>query len=220
MVAPSTLASVPAERIHLVRHGEVNNPERILYGRLDGFGLTDRGHQMAQAVADHFSDQPIRRVISSPLLRARQTAEPLAAFHGLAIESDERVIEATNVFEGTRVSAMRIVSDPGVWRYLVNPLTPSWGEAYRAIATRILSAMEEAWQSVSDGEIVIVSHQLPIWMVHRSVAHRPLPHSPSARRCTLASVTTFDGSDGAWREVEYAEPSRALLEGAIDLGAV
>ena len=175
---------------------------------------------MAQAVADHFSDQPIRRVISSPLLRARQTAEPLAAFHGLAIESDERVIEATNVFEGTRVSAMRIVSDPGVWRYLVNPLTPSWGEAYRAIATRILSAMEEAWQSVSDGEIVIVSHQLPIWMVHRSVAHRPLPHSPSARRCTLASVTTFDGSDGAWREVEYAEPSRALLEGAIDLGAV
>ena len=46
MVAPSTLASVPAERIHLVRHGEVNNPERILYGRLDGFGLTYRGHQM------------------------------------------------------------------------------------------------------------------------------------------------------------------------------
>jgi len=198
----------------------VNNPERILYGRLDGFGLTDRGHQMAQAVADHLSDHSIRRVISSPLLRARQTAEPLAASHGLAIESDERVIEGTNVFEGTRVSARRILTDHGVWRYLFNPIRPSWGEAYRAIANRMLLAMEEAWQSVSGGEIVIVSHQLPIWMVHRSVAHRSLPHSPSARRCTLASVTTFDQSGGAWREVEYAEPAKALLEGAIDLGAV
>ena len=220
MVAPSTLASVPAERIHLFRHGEVKNPERILYGRLDGFGLTDRGHQMAQAVADHFSDQPIRRVISSPLLRARQTAEPLANSRGLSIESDERVIEGTNVFEGTRVSARRIATDPGVWRYLVNPLTPSWGEAYHAIAARMLLAMEEAWQSVSDGDIVIVSHQLPIWMVHRTVDHRPLPHPPSARRCTLASVTTFDKSGGSWREVEYAEPAKALLQGAIDLGAV
>jgi broad specificity phosphatase PhoE len=220
MVAPSTLASVPAERIHLVRHGEVNNPERILYGRLDGFGLTDRGHQMAEAVADNFSDHPIRRVISSPLLRARQTAEPLAAFHGLASESDERVIEGTNVFEGTRVNARRIITHPGLWRHLVNPLRPTWGEAYRAIAARMLIAMDEAWQSVSDGEIVIVSHQLPIWMVHRSVAHRPLPHSPSARRCTLASVTTFDRFDGRWREVGYEEPAKALLEGAIDLGAV
>ena len=198
----------------------MNNPERILYGRLDGFGLTDRGHQMAQAVADHLSDHSIRRVISSPLLRARQTAEPLAASHGLAIESDERVIEGTNVFEGTRVSARRILTDHGVWRYLFNPIRPSWGEAYRAIANRMLLAMEVAWQSVSGGEIVIVSHQLPIWMVHRSVAHRSLPHSPSARRCTLASVTTFDQSGGAWREVEYAEPAKALLEGAIDLGAV
>jgi broad specificity phosphatase PhoE len=220
MVAPSTLASVPAERIHLVRHGEVNNPERILYGRLDGFGLTGRGHQMAHAVADHFSDHSIRRVISSPLLRARQTAESLAAYHGLAIESDERVIEGTNVFEGTRVSAKRIITHPGMWRHLVNPLLPSWGEAYRAIAARMLSSMDEEWQSVSDGEIVIVSHQLPIWMVHRSVAHRPLPHSPSVRRCTLASVTSFDKFDGRWREIGYEEPAKALLEGAIDLGAV
>lgn len=216
----STLATVPAERIHLVRHGEVNNPERILYGRLDGFGLTVRGHQMAQAVSRYFSEFPIRRVLSSPLLRARQTAEPVTASHGLAIEIDERVIEGTNVFEGTRVSARRIITHPRLWRHLVNPLKPSWGEAYRAIATRMLLAMEEAWQSVPDGEIVIVSHQLPIWMVHRSVAHRPLPHSPSARRCTLASVTTFEKVDGRWREVLYDEPAQALLEGAIDLGAV
>jgi len=198
----------------------VNNPGRILYGRLDGFGLTNRGHEMAQAMADHFVDLEIRRVISSPMLRARQTAAPLAASHGLSIESDERVMEGANVFEGTRVSAKRIITHPRLWRHLVNPLKPSWGEAYRAIAFRVLSAMEEAWQSVLDGEIVIVSHQLPIWMVHRSVAHRPLPHSPSARRCTLASVTTFDKLDGRWREVGYEEPAKALLEGAIDLGAV
>ena len=211
---------MPTERIHLVRHGEVNNPERILYGRLDGFGLTGRGQKMAQALAHHFSDSPIRRVIASPLLRARQTAQPLADSRGLEVDLDERVIEGTNAFEGTRVSARRLLSTPSLWPFLANPFRPSWGEPYRAIASRMLAALDDAWQSVPSGDVVIVSHQLPIWMAHRSVAGVPLPHLPSSRRCTLASVTTFEKIQGRWREVGYVEPARELLDGAVDLGAV
>lgn len=61
-------------RIHLVRHGEVRNPERILYGRLPGFGLTDLGRRQALAAARWLNDRPLAALFSSPMLRARQTA--------------------------------------------------------------------------------------------------------------------------------------------------
>mgnify|MGYP003564412592 CR=1 FL=1 len=211
---------MPATRVHLVRHGEVNNPDRILYGRLDGFGLTDRGHHMAAQLGEFFADNPVSRVVASPLLRAQQTATPIAEVSGVELDVDDRVIEGTNIFQGTRVSRKTLLQRPSVWPKLVNPWKPSWGEPYRAIVQRMLEAMDSAWDSVDSGEVVIVSHQLPIWMVHRHVAGQPLPHSPQARRCTLGSVTSFEKTNTDWREVSYAEPVAGLLEGAVDLGAV
>ena len=211
---------MPADVLHLVRHGEVNNPDRILYGTLDGFGLTDRGHQMAHVVAARFRQKPVARVVASPLLRAQQTATPIAESHGLQVETDDRLIEGDNIFQGTRVSAKSLIRRPGVWPRLWNPWRPSWGEAYRSILKRMLAAMVDARTSVESGGVVLVSHQLPIWLVHRHVAGEPLPHSPRARRCTLCSVTSFQHTNGSWREVDYAEPASELLADAIDLGAV
>ena len=211
---------VPAERVHLVRHGEVDNPDRILYGRLDGFELTDRGHRMAERVATFFGPSPIARVISSPLIRAMQTATPIAEAHGLDVEIDDRLIEGTNAFQGGRVSAKRILGTPSLWPLLRHPLRPSWGEPYRDIASRMMAAMDDASASVESGEVVLVTHQLPIWMVHRHIAGVPLPHLPGSRRCTLASVTSFQKEQGKWREHSYREPAGELLSGAIDLGAV
>ena len=64
--------------IHVMRHGEVDNPDGVLYGRLPGFGLTELGHQMAARAAQYLveSGADIARVISSPLLRAQLTAAP------------------------------------------------------------------------------------------------------------------------------------------------
>lgn len=211
---------MPADRLHLVRHGEVNNPDQILYGRLDGFGLTPRGHEMANLVADYFAGKPVRAVFASPLLRAQQTAEPIAHAAGLTVQTDSRLIEGTNVFEGTRVTARALMRNPAVWPKLVNPLRPSWGEAYREVAARMFEAMESAWDSVDGGDVVLVSHQLPIWMVHRSVMKQPLPHSPTTRRCGLCSVTSFDKSGEGWVETGYVEPAANLAVEAIDLGAV
>jgi broad specificity phosphatase PhoE len=218
--APSTLGFVPADRIHLVRHGEVNNPERILYGTLDGYGLTARGHEMAVAVAEYFAPFPVSRIVSSPLQRTRETAALLLEKTGLPLDIDERVIEGDNAFQGTRVTAMRLVSNPQLWPLLRNPLRPSWGEPYRHIAARMMEAINDAWGSVKSGDVVVVTHQLPIWMVHSHVAGKPLPHLPSRRRCTLGSVTSFAREAGEWREVDYQEPAKHLLVGAVDLGAV
>lgn len=66
--------------IHLVRHGEVHNPQKVLYGRLPRFRLSDNGRRQARETGRYLSTLPIRAVYSSPLLRARQTADELLAF--------------------------------------------------------------------------------------------------------------------------------------------
>src|SRR5690625_286425 len=116
--------------VHLVRHGEVHNPERILYGRIPGYRLSDRGQQMAQCVADHLAGADIALVRSSPLLRAQQTAAPIAAAHQLEVASDQRLIESENRFEGQRMGhGQARFTDPRNWRWFAYRLRTSWGEA-------------------------------------------------------------------------------------------
>lgn len=214
------MAVVPADLLHFVRHGEVHNPDRILYGRLEHFGLSDRGHDMAKHVADTLQVRPIVKVISSPLQRAQESAAPMADALGLEIVIDERITEAENVFEGTRLNVQNILKNPKTWPNFRNPWRPTWGEPYRAIAERMMAAAEDALDSVEEGEVVLVSHQLPIWMLHKWIAGIPLPHIPASRRCTLSSVTSVRKVGERWKEESYREPASSLLEDAIDLGAV
>jgi len=206
-----------------VRHGEVFNPERVLYGRLPEFGLSDLGVQMAEAAATDLVERgrPVARIIASPLQRARESAEPMAAAFGLPVTIDERIIEPTNFFEGKRMrgpgGALR---DPRNWPALVNPLRPSWGEPFRSIADRMLAAIDDAWNSVDDGDVVLVSHQLPIWMVHRALAGERLAQDPRNRRCDLSSITTLTWQGEGLVEVAYANPAARLQAGATDVGAV
>ena len=80
-----------------------------------------------------------------------------------------------------RDSALRDVRN---WAFLVNPWEPSWGEPFGSIARRMLHAMDDAWNSTESGDAVIVSHQLPIWMVHSARGRqvpRARPAPPSLR---------------------------------------
>ncbi|AKV87632.1 histidine phosphatase family protein [Microbacterium sp. 1.5R] len=207
-----------ASRLHLVRHGEVHNPKRVLYGRLPDYHLSRAGRKMARAAADHIAglDRPVRGLYSSPLERAQESAEPFAERFGLSPEIDIRLIEPTNVFEGTQMR--RSLLNPLKWWHLRQPSLPSWGEPYASIAERMLGMMAEAWRSVDDGDLVMVSHQAPIWITHLRVAGLPLQHDPRTRRCALSSVTSFELVGDVWREVDYAEP--AATGGAVDVGAV
>jgi broad specificity phosphatase PhoE len=203
--------------VHLVRHGEVHNPAGVVYERLPGFRLSDRGQEMAALTAEWLADRPVSRLIASPLLRTQQSAKPIADRFGVAVEPDERVIEGWNRFAGRnlRRSALRRPQD---WPLFINPLLPSWGEPFRAVRDRMRPAVLEALLAGDpDHDVVIVSHQLPIWMVHRSVNGEPLPHDPRRRRCTLSSVTTFAIRDGRVVETGYADPAAGV--GAVDRGA-
>lgn len=209
---------MPAERLHLVRHGEVHNPQRVLYGRLPNFRLSDDGRRMAAAAADHLRglERPVTALYASPLQRAQESAQPFAEAFALGPVTEPRIIEPTNVFEGKRMR--RALLNPLNWRYLRAPSRPSWGEPYLEVVARMDAAMRDAWNAVDDGDVVMVSHQLPIWITHLSIGGLPLRHDPRERRCALSSVTSFERDGSRWREVSYAEP--ATTAGAIDVGAV
>jgi broad specificity phosphatase PhoE len=200
----------PTAVVHLVRHGEVDNPGGVLYGRLPGFHLSEAGRLMAKAAADFLAGRDITVVRSSPLERAAATAEPIAAEFGLPIVTDDRLIEAANHFEGLRFGvgdgALR---QPRYWLYLRNPFRPSWGEPYAEVAARVLAAVRDAAAAARGHEAVCVSHQLPIWTARRSAEGKRLWHDPRRRQCALGSVTTLTLAGDQITSVRYSEPSGA-----------
>jgi len=203
VIPPGTITIV-----HLVRHGEVHNPTKVLYGRLPGFRLSEAGERMAQQAAAYLSARDVTVVRASPLERAQQTAGPIAAAFGLEIGTDHRVIESANRLEGTTVDVgPRILLRPALWPLLRNPFRPSWGEPYVEVSARVLDAVDDARAAAAGHEAVLVSHQLPIEVTRRRVQGDRLWHRPDRRQCALGSVTSlvYDGDTMAL--VEYADPS-------------
>jgi broad specificity phosphatase PhoE len=202
--------------VHLLRHGEVHNPGKILYGRLPGFRLSADGQAMAEKAAAWFAGTDITHLVSSPLERARQTAQPLAETLSLPVSIDERLIEAGNAFEGMAVAGgAGVFRAPRNWWKLRNPLRPSWGEPYVEIAVRMLAAVEAARDAARGHEAVLVSHQLPIWTVRLHVEGRRYLHDPRRRQCALASVTSLTYDGDRITGVGYAEPAGATDPDAV-----
>jgi broad specificity phosphatase PhoE len=206
-VAPVTMTVV-----HVMRHGEVENPTGVLYGRLPGYHLSELGRRMAERVAEHLAERDITHVVASPLERAQETAEPIAKAHGLTPATDPRLIEAANVFQGRPVGvgdgALR---DPRNWKHLRNPFRPSWGERYIDQVVRMKAALDAARDAARGHEAVCVSHQLPIWTLRSYTERRRLWHDPRRRQCSLASLTSFTFHDDRIVSVSYTEPARELL---------
>lgn len=207
--------SGPRTTVHLLRHGEVFNPEKVLYGRLPGYRLSDLGEVMAVRAAEALRDRDISLIVSSPMERAQQTARPLAAVHNLEIQTDPLLIEADNIFEGQRVSVGDgVLKQPKTWRHLWNPFRPSWGEPYDEVAARMRAAIDDARRQAEGHEAVLVSHQLPIWIARLDAESRRLWHDPRSRQCTLASLTSLTFHGQSLVSIAYTEPSRDLLDGA------
>jgi broad specificity phosphatase PhoE len=205
---------VPETVIHLVRHGQVENPRRVLYGRLPGFHLSSRGQAQADLLAGHFADTPLAAVVASPLERAQQTAAPIAAAHGLEVRTDLRLIETSNIFEGVAGNvAWYIARHPRIWWKLRSMRAPSWGERNVDMVERVHACVDAVRAEFPGRHVVLVSHQAPIWVARLAFERRRLTHWPGFRRCTLASVTTLTFDDDRLTSVSYTEPAAPALVG-------
>ena len=199
--------------VHVLRHGEVENPNKILYGRQPGWYLSSRGQEMSATLGEWSKSIELGSLHVSPLQRAQETAAPIAAAHNMAITTDERLIEAANIFEGKSFElGSGVLKHPSSWRHLYNPWKPSWGEPYVEQINRMLAAVFAAKDAANGKDAICVSHQLPIWILRSAIENRRLLHDPRKRECTLASVTSvhFDG-EGVISGISYSEPARHLL---------
>jgi broad specificity phosphatase PhoE len=199
--------------VHVIRHGEVENPQKILYGRQPGWTLSQRGHEMAEVLGEWSKAIDLGALHVSPLQRAQETAAPIARAHSIAIHTDERLIEAANIFEGKPFGiGDGVLKHPSAWRHLYNPFKPSWGEPYEEQIARMLAAIFDANKAAQGKDAIVVSHQLPIWILRSAVEGRRLIHDPRKRECSLASVTSFHfDSEGLIENTSYSEPAKHLL---------
>jgi broad specificity phosphatase PhoE len=199
--------------VHVARHGEVENPQKILYGRQPGWRLSTRGQQMADALGEWSKSVNLGALHVSPLQRAQETAAPIARAHGIEITTDERLIEAANIFEGKSFElGSGVLKHPTSWRHLYNPWKPSWGEPYEEQINRMLAAVFAARKAANGKDAIVVSHQLPIWTLRSAIEGRSLLHDPRKRICTLASVTSVHFDDeGVISGLSYSEPAGHLL---------
>lgn len=199
--------------VHVIRHGEVENPKKILYGRQPGWRLSDRGQEMATTVAQWSGSLDLGALHVSPLQRAQETAAPIASTHKIAITTDERLIEAANIFEGKPFAVGdAALLHPSAWRHLYNPWRPSWGEPYTEQVERMLAAVFSAHQAAKGKDAICVSHQLPIWILRSAIEGRRLMHDPRRRECSLASVTSIHFDDqSVISGISYSQPAQHLL---------
>ena len=195
-----------AEHLHFVRHGQVFNPEGVIYERLDGFGLSETGWKIASLAAEKAKEMNITRIVSSPLQRTRESVKPWLDATGVELEVDPRVIENWNKLKGLRPGAKTLLKKPWLLRHFHNPKKPSWAEPYAEIQSRMLDAAKDLWDSTESGGVVIVSHQLPIVMLQRTAQRAPLAHDPRKRECELSSISSFKFVDNQLELVSYSVP--------------
>ena len=207
------MLSAMSSTVHVARHGEVENPQKILYGRQPGWRLSTRGQQMAEVLGEWSKSIDLGALHVSPLQRAQETAAPIARAHGIEITTDERLIEAGNIFEGKSFEpGSGILKHPTAWRHLFNPWKPSWGEPYDEQINRMFAAIFAAHKAANGKDAIVVSHQLPIWITRSAIEGRSMLHDPRKRECTLASVTSIHFDDeGVISGLSYSEPAAHLL---------
>lgn len=192
--------------VHLIRHGKVENPAGVIYGRLPGYHLSELGKRQAKAAAARLADRDLKVVWASPLERAQETAGFIAEPHGVEIVTDERLIESGTTLEGAGRSVRDLLLSPRHWWSLRNPLTPSWGETFEEIRERMLAAVRDAMAAAEGAEVAVVSHQTPVLIARLGLAQRRVPPWLAFTRCETGSVTTMVLDGDAVVSASYFAP--------------
>jgi broad specificity phosphatase PhoE len=158
--------------VWLARHGEVHNPRDILYGRLPRIGLTPEGRRQAQALAGVLKSRPLAAIYSSPMLRARKTAEVILRAHPDLgrVRQDVDLMEVKTGWEGEPIADLERID----WDFYTHPRNPEEDESLLAIRTRMERWLKRVLRRHAGSEIVGVSHGDPILILVGTLSGLPL----------------------------------------------
>jgi len=168
-------------RLHLIRHGEVLNPDHLVYADLPGFRLSEQGLREASAIAAHFATEAIDVVVASPLERAIETASPIAEALGLPLEIDDRLTEwgLLTRWAGTVWEDLADRFPGEVAAYLDHPPELSFSpEPLDAVAARFGAVIHDLGSDYPGGIAALVSHQDPVQAVRLTLTGRSLSDLP------------------------------------------
>jgi broad specificity phosphatase PhoE len=160
-------ASLPTV-VLVVRHAEVHNPRDILYGRLPRFRLSDRGRAQALETARFLASRPVSAIYSSPLLRARQTADILTTYHPhLAVRLSSALLEVRTAYQGSPNSIIK----PGFSFY--HPKKDAADESMEDVFSRMLRFLQSLVRRHTGQTVVAVTHADPIAVMRAGLQERP-----------------------------------------------
>ncbi len=157
--------------IYLVRHGEVYNPNQVVYGRIPGFFLSETGRAQADKLGGHLSAKKLSAIYASPLERTHETATYIHKHHGhLEIRHDERIIECYSPLEGSPI----VEVEKNNWNFYEPQFIKKGGESLSDIWNRMSAFFSEKVKQHAGESIAVVSHGDPIMISAARHAGKPL----------------------------------------------
>ncbi len=199
-----------AALVHLVRHGEVDNPDYLVYADLPGFGLSPHGVEQARRVGRYLGPRPVVTIWSSPLERSLRTAEEIAARTGVPVKVDPDLTEWRVVGRWKGHTWRDIPQNfPGeLEAYLEHPESLPYGdEPLEVLADRMAATARRLDLEHPHGDVVIVSHQDPIQAGRLRLIGSPLSQLQQDKPGHGAVVTLRPGP--TWRLETVWEPGES-----------
>ena len=197
--------------MHLVRHGEVENPGDVVYADLPGFGLSATGMEQASKARARLSAATVAVLATSPLDRAVETGQVLASDGMPRPVSDDRLTEwrLSDRWAGTAWPAIESAFPGEMTAYLEHPQDlPFTPESLLDVARRMADMVTELAEAARPGpEIVLVSHQDPIQACRLHLTGLKLARLHRSKP-GHGSIVSLQREGAAWREVGYWEPDQ------------
>ncbi|HEX6538002.1 MAG TPA: histidine phosphatase family protein [Candidatus Dormibacteraeota bacterium] len=207
-------------RLYLVRHCDVQNPEGVLYGHLPSFGLSPKGVEQAHALGRFFAATPVRAILTSPLERARQTADVIDSYlHDVPVEATDELTEARFglYLQGVRPRDVPW-RRPLWWVHMAWPGLLPIDERIGDMAARVRRPLMQLLHDHPGDGGICLSHGDPIQAFWVEADGRP-PYALHRLQCAKGGMLVLDYDGEALQRLEYWSPARIAAEHAETAGA-
>lgn len=180
--------------IYLIRHGDVYNPDNILYGRIPGYGLSEKGQEDLKRTGEFLKDKKIAAIYASPMLRARQSAEIVKRAINVPLTIADDLMETRTDYQGRPFSDFDEIQS----EIYLKPLSET-DETVEQIANRMYAFFEQVKEKHENNAVAIISHGDPIMALRSKIEGRKLEleavrFKPYVKKGEVWEISEQDGN--------------------------